>query len=388
MHMIKTQLDSLFPDGTGREYIRVDSSGRSPKIDGKLQLQSNAYFYEKFKVILRTRINNAFPYPNPIHSVMPPFEVDLLARNWAYGKFLKEVHDGARPLLLVSLAQSSQASRMMTSRLKQVAGLIPKRKKDFQSLLRQQQTPAAKLANADLVKLVSNIGFKIENRLRAPRAIPPKVKRRLRAKYPGLSSSYLEMEFGWKQLASDVVAVNDILYHRQPHLGFVSRSARTVNQIEVKSGLDIQQWTHSNKVCYTARVSISNPNLLLANQLGTLNFGQAVWDAIPWSFVAGMFVNVNAVLGSLTDFYGFTLDDLSATETLTGLGDCKFSHQQLIPDAFVFSIFRKTKVRRINLVGLPRPELTLRVPEMTWGLAGLASALLLSRLKGVSKWLS
>jgi hypothetical protein len=59
----------------------------------------------------------------------------------------------------------------------------------------------------------------------------------------------------------------------------------------------------------SATVQVTNPNMFLANQLGFLNPALVAWELVPFSFVVDWFVNVGAVISSMTDFMGCTLKD-------------------------------------------------------------------------------
>lgn len=66
-------------------------------------------------------------------------------------------------------------------------------------------------------------------------------------------------------------------------------------------------WSGRVRVLISAEVSVSNPDLFLANQLGLTNPMQWLNEAIPFSFVADWCSNWSSVLMSLTDFMGVDL---------------------------------------------------------------------------------
>lgn len=66
-----------------------------------------------------------------------------------------------------------------------------------------------------------------------------------------------------------------------------------------------------------ADVSVSNPNLLLANRLGLINPQLWVWDAIPWSFVVDWWFPIGQFLGAFTALVGLKLEGASVTRTMS-----------------------------------------------------------------------
>jgi hypothetical protein len=57
-----------------------------------------------------------------------------------------------------------------------------------------------------------------------------------------------------------------------------------------------------------AVVSVSNPNLAIANQMGFVNPLSVAWEAVPFSFVVDWFSNVGQCLSAMTDFVGFNIE--------------------------------------------------------------------------------
>lgn len=67
------------------------------------------------------------------------------------------------------------------------------------------------------------------------------------------------------------------------------------------------------------RVRVTNPNLLLFNQLGLVNPAYVLWDAVPFSFVADWFLPVGRYLQSYSDWVGLHLDDPMTTYHWRGM---------------------------------------------------------------------
>lgn len=149
--------------------------------------------------------------------------------------------------------------------------------------------------------------------------------RKIRGEKDPLANLVLETEFGWRPLIADIHAafrviagVNDFpVFVRGSHTGDCTFSNTNIpapnNFREGKEYIGIYGGTY--RVTIAARVAVSNPNLHLLNQLGLINPFLVAWDLIPWSFVVGMFVNVNAMLGSLTDHAGLSITNKSVTKS-------------------------------------------------------------------------
>jgi hypothetical protein len=133
-----------------------------------------------------------------------------------------------------------------------------------------------------------------------------------------LANNILEYEFGWVPLFQDIhAAMFTVCQDGIPPSYVVGRHKETLNKT-TRQQIDSQRWKTDAylgkcwKTC-AARVEISNPNLWLLNRMGLINPLGPLWDIIPWSFLVGAFVNVNAMINSLTNEVGLTISDRSVT---------------------------------------------------------------------------
>lgn len=229
--------------------------------------------------------------------------------NLAHARFLRLTQSKQRASLGVTLASYRQSTRMIARRVSHASSLADKR----------------------IAVLKSRRGRR-------------EVKRRLaqlRSKYgshvikENLADLYLEGIFGWAPLFTDIrdsmaVLVNLNEYERR----FIRASAKRSIESKTYRYLDTggngtdrspgeKSGTHSRhifvlttyKVTESAMVTVTNPNLHMANRLGLLNLPKVGWDLVPFSFVVNFFVNTNQMLDNLSAFAGLTLSNASVTRT-------------------------------------------------------------------------
>lgn len=122
--------------------------------------------------------------------------------------------------------------------------------------------------------------------------------------------NWLMLHFGWEPIIKDLYASAAILQDGIPP-SWVKTSAMGKEEARYTryNGGTEDRFKRSTTIRWTigAEVSVENPNLHLANELGLLNPALVAWDVIPWSFVVGWFVNFDSFLGQLTDFAGLSL---------------------------------------------------------------------------------
>lgn len=213
--------------------------------------------------------------------------------------FLVEKYDAARTVIydrtwrkaketagnLVNLAQMNQAMGMLGNRTLQAAEI-------FRAI-------RTKNLRAGLLAL----------RMRDPDGFEKK-KRRTNLKQGG--DLWLEFQFGWKPIADDIDKSIKILEREFP-TERVSSTANYSKAIDKPYGMNYgqedsqEQGSVHLKVAASARVVPTNPNLLLANQLGFVNPALLAWDLIPFSFIVDWFIPVAKYAESYTNDYGCSL---------------------------------------------------------------------------------
>jgi hypothetical protein len=148
-----------------------------------------------------------------------------------------------------------------------------------------------------------------------------------------VSSNYLEYHFGWAPLLGDVYSAVDLLQSpiKDSHVRVSSRDwiprmdlenpqkgSNNANYPNPYSWDSYRYITGEKRLSMGCTVSVSNPNLHLANQLGLTNPALFVYEKIPFSFVADWFFNVEQFLSLGTDFMGLTLSKTWSTQTVSG----------------------------------------------------------------------
>lgn len=140
----------------------------------------------------------------------------------------------------------------------------------------------------------------------------PKHKDLKRTKAKEASGLWLEYWFGWAPSLNDVYNAVNLLQQPIPAQRFRARSR--FQQPRQLVTLDSRQEGDFEFGCsMRATVTVSNPNLWLANQLGLINPISTAWELIPFSWLLGWWVNVGQVLNSLTDWYGLNVKNASTT---------------------------------------------------------------------------
>lgn len=204
--------------------------------------------------------------------------------------------------------------------------------------------------------------------------------KRLRKEREPLANQVLEGEFGWKPLFQDMhAALYTVCKDGIPPDWVTSRASSGIQTTQSSSSLRRTE-DGIARVTYSAKVDIENPNLWLLNRLGLINPAMVAWDLVPWSYVVNMLVNVNSMIGSVTDEIGLKISNRSVTRT------CLLGREYFQTDgsgssrsyAFERHLI-KSKNRELNS-GV-QPHWQVKVPDFNWELAVIATSLALQRIK-------
>ena len=214
---------------------------------------------------------------------------------------------------------------------------------------------------------------------------PGDLKRLQRQREP-LANQVLEVEFGWRPLVADITAALTTVCKDGIPDSFIRASHRehSIRNFSMDGYGPSRGWhTCTRRSTMSATVVITNPNLWLLNRLGLVNPFVVAWDLVPWSWVANMFLNVNQLLNSLTDWVGLTVSDLGVTHTGFSLRHHEASNL-FYPGLFLEQDHvAREKIRVLNQK--PDVSLRLQVPNFNWELALIASSVAIQRVKTLNR---
>lgn len=215
-----------------------------------------------------------------------------------------------------------------------------------------------------------------------------------KAKKP--SSTFLEVEYGWRPLISDIASSIQIMCS-DPGAQVHSASASSSWQDLVTSYTGDGYGTYTRfvekvrcdlRVRMGAEFVVSNPNLFLASRLGLID-PALPWKLIPYSFVVDWFINVEQVASSISDWFGLSVSKPYTTVTAKAFREENHAsaNKSLIVSGFDTSngYVENVGVEVNRTLGLTGPVLTVK-PFRGFSIErGLqAIALVITGLGGVS----
>jgi hypothetical protein len=227
--------------------------------------------------------------------------------------------------------------------------------------------------------------------------------RKIRQQKDPLASLVLETEFGWRPLLQDLSSAVGVIAGNTLPIATI----KGVHQVDqkfmsyyppVKVGFDgrqIDSETYSGvaRVTVAARCSVSNPNAFLLNHLGLLNPAEVAWDLIPWSFVVGAFVNVGAMIRSMTSEVGLNLTNKSVTrscKTTYGLSQRYLYWIPGIGKNYHITVASSTKAmdhryRNRTVGSLPAVKWQVQVPSLDKEGMLIVASLVLQRFNRINR---
>nr|UUW21418.1 MAG: maturation protein [Sanya fiers-like virus 52] len=198
------------------------------------------------------------------------------------------------------------------------------------------------------------------------------------------ASNWLEYSYGWAPMVSDIGNAIDVLQSpvKTTHVSVsaVDGAYPTIYSGNPSPGqyFNTKRWDISKRAVRMGfEVSVTNPNLWLANQLGFINPASVAWELVPYSFVLDWFANINQVIAASTDFYGLTIKNAYTSRYIGGTMKSYWGSPW-----YGFSDFVFWKMRRD--LGLISPVLSLKPSWLTgWARAANAVSLLTLQLKSL-----
>jgi hypothetical protein len=203
------------------------------------------------------------------------------------------------------------------------------------------------------------------------------------------SSHLLEYTFGWVPMVNDVISAAKVISSTPETLSVRGRRQDRVTIVEGPNP-GPYSYFHTDinvirKIQIGGVVSITNPNLDLANRMGLANPVQLAWQVIPYSFLVDTFFNVSQFLGRFSAMYGrtFTEGYCSGSAEAISQGEIRTMDGGTLVDSLSLRSVGKQFSRRAPfLLPIPTalPEFKLPVSNLL-GRATTSVALLLQRLK-------
>jgi hypothetical protein len=266
---------------------------------------------------------------NCFSGVIP--SADQNARNAAYSKLRSKIAD-----------QSQWANNLLE--MKEAVGSIVSA---AQTLIKFTKA----VRHGNFLSAAEHLGVKI----------PPDVRHYRKKQF---SNNWLAYHFGWSPLMADIHAACETLTSEPPN----GRKITGRGRAPLKSSYSVVRGTNNFQLSSEltrvfaeagCRITISNPNAFLANQLGLLNPASIAWEAVPFSFVVDWFSNVGQVLDSLTDFVGLNVVDGYGTDygVNTFIGSFQFYGNPFVSS---FQNGAVTNVLVSRSLGVPGPTLTCK----------------------------
>lgn len=127
------------------------------------------------------------------------------------------------------------------------------------------------------------------------------------------SGAWLEFTFGWSPLIGDIYNAVDVLQTAFPTVPIRGSATDSRSTTQVFRPNWYRLTTAKAQCRLVADLVVTNPNLLLANQLGLLNPAAVVWDLVPFSFVVDWFLPVGKFIRTFNDQAGLELQGQCTT---------------------------------------------------------------------------
>lgn len=354
----------------GYFYQSWERGQRDPNPPHRIILQPHAF--QRFKCSYReqkTGTLNSFSGadlqintgPGVINSASGNYDSAFWAPidNRVYGKFYRKLRD-SKANLGISFLEIEKSFRMITDRCHKLSKFLSESERQL-------------WANRRVVRRRAGLN-------------PTDHRAYLQAR----ASDVLEGEFGWMPIVEDIQNSMKVLANGVPESPWVRASVKVpISLFKDDKGVQVRttdSWNGWVRVTYSAKCSVTNPNLWLLNQLGLINPATIAVDKIPWSWVVGMFVNMTQMLNSFTDDIGVNIAAFNITRSREVTRD-QLSFGVAAPWLGMQTVGYSeiTEKKRYLTSTVPRPKVVLHWPKADWNLALIASAVMLQRLEKLNR---
>jgi len=268
------------------------------------------------------------------------------AANMAAGTWYKKVRNAMSGFKgSVFTAESRQAKRMMCDRANRMLSMIP----PFQRRLRKSWVKS----------------------------------RTKRGKLKTLSNSWLELQFGWLPLASDIEDLYKVLQNPRGEFKFIKAYGVDGDVTPITYGTngtgyarcELRTWySYWAQTMYHGKVRTRDTpagSRLLDFGLGVREFLPTLWEVIPWSFAIDYFTNISEIVDAIS-YRTVEVHWVNRTDTLTrtwkrhgtySVQSNLYSPTILENVPMKLEVTRKS-VGRIVQVDVPVPTLTFQIPNL------------------------
>jgi len=191
---------------------------------------------------------------------------------------------------------------------------------------------------------------------------------------PGFSGYWLEWQYGWRPLCSDIHTLMDSFQKRPPE-ALLIRARRTIGGSRSYSasgnagsgyGYRPINWDTKSKYSTTCSLTgrVSDKVLHGSNQLGLINPLSLAWELVPWSFVVDWSIPVGNFLSALTATAGLDFVDGYTSCRIQGDKIARIGREVYVTTNSSNTQFRTARFgfRRDALTGWPLPLLYVKSP--------------------------
>lgn len=198
---------------------------------------------------------------------------------------------------------------------------------------------------------------------------PDGLKRTVRASKDNVANYWLEFQYGWKPLLSDIHGAAEQIarsYRDQVPYRFVG-SAQCVKEAKdvfiqfATSTVSGNKWSELADYSYLERSKfvieavVDNATLQALSQTGITNPLLLAWELVPYSFVVDWFIPVGNYLEQLTYAQGLTFKTGTESKRRVGVADTRL---KVFSKAWPNMSFDKSPTRHVLLTSKTRSVLT------------------------------
>jgi hypothetical protein len=230
--------------------------------------------------------NSILNIGNKANSKIAPF--DGIAWNRCRKAYIEKVHGGVSASIGAALAECNEALGMVATRATQLYHM------------------ARSLKRGDIRGFTANLASSDAKRVRRQYS-------KFRNGVSDLSSVWLEAWFGWVPAVKDIYDAYRVLTRDfgSNYVNSTGRSTATDTVYSDNSTLTVTCQELYISYSMYGRFWITNPNLLLASELGLTNPASVLWEVTPFSFLVDWFSSFGDWIDSLDDELGWDFDPSS-----------------------------------------------------------------------------